>query len=385
MLELKPLVISGFERTPLLLDKPKYEAGLPGGTDDALTIGRKRLLGLIAGRSVRPGDPILPERALAERLGVGRKAIRDELQRLESEGVIGKAGKRARVLRVQLTPDGQIADDQAPPAFQPLGPATKRMTLLVDPVRHPKTHTQPGWSFFIASGATFEAATQGWEVLTLAADLRNEEADEAFWRDQVDQVAANTSGVVLSPPYEGTPDLERALSAAGVPTVSYQHAAEVDRCLKVDRVLPDQAAGAGMIVDHLAALGCQRIVQVKPRSESFPWWLERRRGFEEAMQRHGLAVTQSVEIRPPTHWIPPDVVPDDFDEISRNFAGHLIEQLTGPDKVDALLLPGDAIVPAVARACRLFGLEPNVDVLLAGYDNLMDGHWALAHEPVGPV
>ncbi|MEM6315943.1 MAG: hypothetical protein AAF743_17770, partial [Planctomycetota bacterium] len=47
--------------------------------------------------------------------------------------------------------------------------------------------------------------------------------------------------------------------------------------------------------------------------------------------------------------------------------------------------PGDAIVPAVARACRLFGLEPNVDVLLAGYDNLMDGHWALAHEPVGPV
>jgi GntR family transcriptional repressor for pyruvate dehydrogenase complex len=51
-----------------------------------------RLLGLISGGDLRPGDAVPAERELAQAYGVGRSSIREALRMLESKGVIHAAG-----------------------------------------------------------------------------------------------------------------------------------------------------------------------------------------------------------------------------------------------------------------------------------------------------
>lgn len=59
---------------------------------------RLRLLDLIEGGQVRPGDILPSERELMESLGVGRPAIREAMQALERTGLITiRHGERARV------------------------------------------------------------------------------------------------------------------------------------------------------------------------------------------------------------------------------------------------------------------------------------------------
>lgn len=54
-----------------------------------------RLLEEIAGRRLKPGDPIPAERQLAETLSVGRSSIREALRMLESRGLIVSVGHGA--------------------------------------------------------------------------------------------------------------------------------------------------------------------------------------------------------------------------------------------------------------------------------------------------
>ena len=59
---------------------------------------RRRLLDLIGSGGLGPGEPLPSERELMERLGVGRPAIREAMQSLETIGLIEiRHGGRARV------------------------------------------------------------------------------------------------------------------------------------------------------------------------------------------------------------------------------------------------------------------------------------------------
>jgi DNA-binding FadR family transcriptional regulator len=59
---------------------------------------RRRLLDLIGSGTLGPGEPLPSERELMERLGVGRPAIREAMQSLETIGLIEiRHGGRARV------------------------------------------------------------------------------------------------------------------------------------------------------------------------------------------------------------------------------------------------------------------------------------------------
>ncbi|MEY4698241.1 MAG: hypothetical protein RIT14_2669 [Pseudomonadota bacterium] len=64
---------------------------------------RLRLLGMIEGGTLRPGDLLPSERELMESLGVGRPAIREAMQALERTGLIEiRHGERARVAEPSL-------------------------------------------------------------------------------------------------------------------------------------------------------------------------------------------------------------------------------------------------------------------------------------------
>ncbi|MBE7323428.1 LacI family DNA-binding transcriptional regulator [Nocardioides sp. Y6] len=66
----------------------------------------------------------------------------------------------------------------------------------------------------------------------------------------------------------------------------------------IDSVISDDEAGAALAVDHLVAGGHSRIVHVS--SSTRPAGLARRRGYEAAMRRHGLAEHVRVLARTPS-------------------------------------------------------------------------------------
>jgi len=68
---------------------------------------------------------------------------------------------------------------------------------------------------------------------------------------------------------------------------------------------------------------------------------------------------------------------------SRQFAGFLVEHLRR-GKIDALLLISDCDLFYVSTACRLCGLKPGADILLAGFDNYWPLCWERALEPAVP-
>ncbi|HLR95052.1 MAG TPA: FadR/GntR family transcriptional regulator [Jiangellaceae bacterium] len=74
------------------LGSDQVEPGTPGGP---VSISRSpssavtfRLLDLLLGESMRPGDRLPGERALAESLGVGRSAVREAISALEVLGIV---------------------------------------------------------------------------------------------------------------------------------------------------------------------------------------------------------------------------------------------------------------------------------------------------------
>jgi len=64
----------------------------------------EQLLGQIAGRRLKPGDVLPPERELTESFGVGRSSIREALRMLESQGVITAANGGAFVVSEPVGP-----------------------------------------------------------------------------------------------------------------------------------------------------------------------------------------------------------------------------------------------------------------------------------------
>jgi DNA-binding LacI/PurR family transcriptional regulator len=81
----------------------------------------------------------------------------------------------------------------------------------------------------------------------------------------------------------------------------------------------------------------------------------------------------------------PDDTEAKFEVTVRHKMKYLAEYLGNGKGCDAILDSSDGEVPATAAACRKLGYEPNLDVLIAGYDN----YWSDVHERMfelaGPI
>ena len=97
---------------------------------------REKILALITEGALAPGDPLPSERELMQTLAIGRPAIREALQSLQSQGLVEiRHGERARVAL----------------------PSMARMTdQMADTMRHLLTHSPASLEHLKEARATFE-------------------------------------------------------------------------------------------------------------------------------------------------------------------------------------------------------------------------------------
>ena len=144
--------------------------------------------------------------------------------------------------------------------------------------------------------------------------------------------------------------------AATVPVVVVGHHDQSD---VYDTVAGDDAAGAGMVVDHLAALGHKRIAHTSVAPVKSTQWRRRpeqvrSNGYRQAMQRHGL----DAFVR---------VVATNYSEDGGYTAA--LELLDGRDRPTAIFAGADVAALGVLRAASELGLRIPDDLSLVGYDN----------------
>jgi LacI family transcriptional regulator len=161
-------------------------------------------------------------------------------------------------------------------------------------------------------------------------------------------------GLILIAP--GTRRDEVLSLAATTPTVVIGHH---DPAEDHDSVVDADGAGAGLVVDHLAALGHRDIALVAAPGTRASRWRQTpeivlTRGYRAAMQRHGL----TDRIR---------VVQTAYSDDGGYKAG--LSLLTGDRPPTAIMTGADVAALGVYRAAHELGLRIPADLSLVGYNN----------------
>lgn len=204
--------------------------------------------------------------------------------------------------------------------------------------------------FSMAIDGIEEAASQrGYDVMIFQS--RNEREREerilnSFLNGKVD-------GVIASLASEGGDYAHyKALSRYGTPLVLFDRFVSG---LDAGTVLLDDYRGAFDTVEHLIGQGCRRIYHYAGLQQ-VSIWRNRRRGYEEALLKHG--------IEPRPDWITEGATTEE--------GGYLaMERLFASGKVlpDAIFFAGDYAALGAYRSLREHGIRVPEDVALAGFAN----------------
>ena len=295
-----------------------------------------RLLRDLASGAVAVGQPLPPERELAERCQVSRTTLRWALARLGVEGVIHAAGAKTRLVAA------------------PVAAASGAVRLFSGSVVGDRGRSG-GWGDFLHLGALDALRALGRDVLIPGAGIPDAAAIAGVLRER-------PAGVLLPEAMiSGVTDARLAQAAtaftrAGIPTVIFGE--EPADC---DRVCSDHEAGAHALSAWLLARGRRRQLCVWAEGGTQPWRERRRAGHERALREAGGGP-------PAVEWVRWRHHPDDFDELVITLAGHLAPHLLAAEPPTAVLALTDGHVPAICAALRRCGREPGVDVLVTGYD-----------------
>ncbi len=308
------------------------------------------------------GDSLPAERKLAETIGVARNTIRAALQQLESEGLIVQDGYRRRIASIPEPATGVLSGT--------IGVVAARRDTDV-------SHRAPGWESFVEVGAMEEARQQHMSTLMLHAEALERPAP-------VEELLAHPlrgiiicSGAYRSPGIMGLIDRFRD---AGLPVVVEGDPVGTE---SFDRVISDHTQGAAMLTRLMLERGRNRIVYLLPRNEANRYWVERRlAGYRAAMQEAGHEPLEPILTG---RMAENTSDPEQFEIATMQMLGYLVDHRQRYGALDALLTASDAQVCIAAAALRKLGLEPQKDVLIAGYDNFWQELPERAFEDTAPV
>lgn len=206
--------------------------------------------------------------------------------------------------------------------------------LIVADIRNP---------FFTEVARTIEriAAARGLRVIVCNTD--EDPAKEAQYLELMQQ--ERVTGIVLAPSRQRV-EMAGSLSL-DCPVVL------IDRAMPAaqkDCVLLDNAAMAGLLVEHLHARGHRHLAGLFGAESSTG--IERRAGFESAAQRLGMT-TEAISV---PH------APGEADRAVANL-------LQGATRPDALVASNGVMLLTILRALRSLDLSVPGDIALAGFDN----------------
>jgi len=333
-----------------------------------------------------PGQALPSKLALARQIGVNPRTVTNGLHRLSEEGVLCHNGGRLRVV-ASLIQNG--SDARAVPAAGDREAVSEELRATTSPMRNvvavltlntqveQDERSQLGFTRFIGYGAVEAIQEAGLHVLTLHPDRVLQGDDRHREIDHL--IAGRPFGVVISDiktdrSLTRSQDLAAEFIAKGIPAVVYGNHPDASG---FDRVSADHENGAYQLTRWLIGQGRRRILPLWISPASHYWFVERRRGYDRAMQEAGLEPLPILDIPRFTPENGKDPSGNEF--AGRVFAGYLLEWLSG-EAVDALLLSDDNSIPPAARACEILGRLPGRDMLLAGYDNL----WSEVEGAVAP-
>jgi DNA-binding LacI/PurR family transcriptional regulator len=327
----------------------------------------RELRNLIASGRLPRGESLPSEHGLAAQLDATRSTVHLALKQLEDEGLLRSLPGRGRVVADERTAGTSTLSDVV----------IVLTTSAAD--EREAAGRQAGWADFTQFG-TLEALRQaGLNTFILQPGGPG--------RERLARLAGDRpSGVVVLGDAFRAPDtaaLLEDLRARGVPVVVDMDEPETEG---FDQVLSDQESGCYELTRWLIGRGCRRILrfwQVGTSRAHRPLWLARRdAGYERAVQEAGCPSLPPVEYRGPLLREESD---EEFLTHARLAAGFLLEHLTGRERPDALLVISDGLVFQVAAATRLFGLEPNRDLAIVGYDRYWEDCLARRWDPVVPL
>lgn len=193
----------------------------------------------------------------------------------------------------------------------------------------------------VADGVKAAADAHGYRLLLNSAFLSDEDERSALETF----VDFNVDGIILSGARVSRAVIEH--TAGSVPVAV---ASDPVQSTKVDTINNDDHAGATLVVEHLVGLGHRQIVHIDGGNGAGA--RERKAGYVEAMERHGLV---------------PNVVPGVFTEASGVDAAELALKQEAP--FTAVFAGNDMSALGALDALDAAGRRVPDDVSLVGYDN----------------
>lgn len=270
-------------------------------------------------------------RQVAEKAGVSRPTVSYVLNGQESGQSISQATK-TRVLKAAEElgyRKNTLARAMATGKYNVIG-------LL----RH---HADEQFSFLL-DGVLREADSQGYTVKVITRE--NLFLDRELIQRCAELRLAGLIGVQVA--HDGLAEIQAELERLAIPMVVLDQA---EPNPYFSRVASKSVEAIEMMVDHLVGLGHQRLQFLGGAAP------DRRQGFEQAMQRHGLPVPSELP------WCNYIDVP-------------LIEQLTRQllrdeaQRPTAIVCISDPMAMVVCRTARAEGFSVPADLSVTGYDDL---------------
>jgi len=334
--------------------------------------GQSRVLKAVRGwidrGEVRVGHPLPTMRQVAESLEVDKGTVCRAMAQLQDDGLVRREGRRLHVVKPSA-------------ADQPTSGVLAGTVLVLTAAKGEQGNRRmAGWVGKIIEGLLLATHERHHHTMLVHPSAIGGEAFDRL-------IQGRPLGcIVIATGQSARQDkaMLARLRDGNVPAVLF---GEEIHSRAHDMVTVDHVEGARLLTHWLADHGAKRILRHWPyritRSERPDWLAHRDEGYESAARDRGL------EVLPPLEYPRPEL-PDlsgkaYFDMRVRHSVGFLVDHLTGPNRCDAILTASDRFAYEAAAACRLLGLEPNKDVLIAGYD----ADWAQCAyrqwEPVGPA